>query len=294
MSNEINNLLSGATTGVTGWGVAYVPEIENITGLTEDYSVGFFTRHTQTFYQPFLQTTYDDLILDDRNTFVSNKFNKLYLYIFSNGDYKNLDTLPTVDILDPNGDPVPNNATYSYTGLTTCLKTRGVYEVTIPPITGYTSPCQFNDVWTNLVIDGVSLSDVENTFILQSTSALYQIGSVSKDPVLYGFDFSGIKQNEKILNTDVRKVMVTIKQAYTSQFVLQNIDAYYRVYVKEGTTEVQVQDWTQINRTPNEYYFIFDTRDKIPNQYYVDIQVNTSGEKDTYQRQLTFEIVNKK
>ena len=145
-----------------------------------------------------------------------------------------------------------------------------------------------------MVIDGVSLSDVENTFILQSTSALYQIGSVSKDPVLYGFDFSGIKQNEKILNTDVRKVMVTIKQAYTSQFVLQNIDAYYRVYVKEGTTEVQVQDWTQINRTPNEYYFIFDTRDKIPNQYYVDIQVNTSGEKDTYQRQLTFEIVNKK
>jgi hypothetical protein len=294
MSNEINNLLSGATTGVTGWGVAYVPEIENITGLTEDYSVGFFTRHTQTFYQPFLQTTYDDLILDDRNTFVSNKFNKLYLYIFSNGDYKNLDSLPTVDILDPNGDPIPDNASYSYTGLTTCLKTRGVYEVTIPPITGYTSPCQFNDVWTDLVIDGVSLTDVENSFILQSTSALYQIGSVSKDPVLYGFDFSGIKQNEKILNTDVRKVMVTIKQAYTSQFVLQNIDAYYRVYVKEGTTEVQVQDWTQINRTPNEYYFIFDTRDKIPNQYYVDIQVNTSGEKDTYQRQLTFEIVNKK
>ena len=294
MTNEINGLLFGTITGVTGWGIAYVPQLENFEGLTETYSVGFFTRHTQTFYQPFLQTTYDDLILDDRNTFVSNKFNKLYLYIFSNGDYKNLDALPTVDILDPNGDPVPNNASYSYTGLTTCLKTRGVYEVTIPPITGYTSPCQFNDVWSNLIIDGVSLSDVENSFILQSTSALYQIGSVSKDPVLYGFDFSGIKQNEKILNTDVRKVMVTIKQAYTSQFVLQNIDAYYRVYVKEGTTEVQVQDWTQINRTPNEYYFIFDTRDKIPNQYYVDIQVNTSGEKDTYQRQLTFEIVNKK
>ena len=33
-------------------------------------------------------------------------------------------------------------------------------------------------------------------------------------------------------------------------------------------TEVQVQDWTPINRTPNEYYFIFDMRDKIPNQYF--------------------------
>jgi hypothetical protein len=35
-------------------------------------------------------------------------------------------------------------------------------------------------------------------------------------------------------------------------------------------------------------------RDKIPNQYFVDIQVNTSGEKDTYKRQLTFSIVNTK
>ena len=38
-------------------------------------------------------------------------------------------------------------------------------------------------------------------------------------------------------------------------------------------TEVQVQDWTQINRASNEYYFIFDTRDKIPNEYNVDIKV---------------------
>jgi hypothetical protein len=35
-------------------------------------------------------------------------------------------------------------------------------------------------------------------------------------------------------------------------------------------------------------------RDKIPNQYYVDIQVNTSGEKNTYKKQLTFNIVNNK
>jgi hypothetical protein len=62
----------------------------------------------------------------------------------------------------------------------------------------------------------------------------------------------------------------------------------------EGQTEVQVQDWTKINRTPNEFYFIFDMRDKIPNEYFVDIRVNTNGEKDTYKRQLKFQIVNKK
>ena len=289
MTNEINDILYGNLTGVTGWGVAYVPEVENITGLTATYSVGFFTRHTQTFYQPFLQTTYDDLIEDDRNTFVVKKTNKLYLYSFANGDYFNLDQTPTVDILDPNGDPVPG-----LTGLTTCLRTKGVYEVVIPPISGYSTPCQFTDVWTDLFADGNQLDDVENQFILQGQQAYFNLSSQSKDPMIYGFDFSGIKQNEKILSTDIRKVQVTIKKAYTSQYVLQNIEAFYRVYVKEGQTEVQVQDWTPINRTPNEYYFIFDTRDKIPNQYYVDIRVNTSGEKDTYQRVLAFEIVNRK
>ena len=63
---------------------------------------------------------------------------------------------------------------------------------------------------------------------------------------------------------------------------------------KTFLTEVQVQEWTKINRTPNEYYFIFDTRDKIPNEYNVDIKVYSSGEVNTYKKTLTFQIVNKK
>ena len=85
-----------------------------------------------------------------------------------------------------------------------------------------------------------------------------------------------------------------MKRAYSTNTVLQNVQAFYRVYVMEGQTEVQVQDWTKINRTPNEFYFIFDMKDKIPNEYFVDIRVNTNGEKDTYKRQLKFQIVNKK
>ena len=62
----------------------------------------------------------------------------------------------------------------------------------------------------------------------------------------------------------------------------------------EGTTEVQVQDWTQVNRSSNEYYFVFDTRDKIPSEYNVDIKVYSSGEVNTYKKTLTFQIVDKK
>ena len=290
MTAEINGILNGSITGVTGWGISYLPQIENITGLTESYSVAFFSRHTQTFYQPYLLTNYNDFVEDDRNLFLKNQENKLFLYVYQNGDFANLDSDPFVRIEDRNGTAVTGMG-----ALTTCLKTKGIYEVTVPNgFANYPTPCIFYDVWSGLTINGQAVPNVTNQFTLQPYTSGIQIGSVSKDPEIYGFDFYGILQNEKILNTDIRKVGVTIKKAYTGQQLLLDVSGFYRVYVTEGTTEVLVQDWTPLNRTPNEYYFIFDMRDKIPNQYFVDIQVNTSGEKDTYKRQLTFSIVNTK
>ena len=290
MTEEINGILDGSITGVTGWGLAYLPQIENITGLTESYSVAFFSKYTQTFYQPYLLTNYDNYVQDDRNQFLKNQENKLYLYIYQNGDFVNLDSNPYVRIQDRNGVAVSG-----MTSLSTCLRSKGIYEVVVPNgFSGSPTPCQYFDIWSGLTINGQSVPNVMNQFTLQQYSAGIQIGPVSKEPQKFGFDFYGILQNEQILSSDVRKIGVTIKKAYTGQQVLLDVSAFYRVYVKEGTTEVQVQDWTPINRTPNEYYFIFDMRDKIPNQYYVDIQVNTSGEKDTYKKQLTFSIVNRK
>ena len=288
MTNEINGILNGTISNVSGWGIAFLPEVENITGLTETYSVGFFTRHTQTFYEPFLETTYNDLISDDRNNFVKNQENKLYLYTYQNGDSIVLDENPVVNISDRLGN-------LKIGDLTACTRTRGVYEITIPNVfVNDKSPCEYYDTWSNLIYNSHYIPNVENQFVLKSLSNRIQIGTSTNTPEIFGFDFYGIKQDEKILNTDIRKVGVIIKKAYSTQTLLSNIVAFYRIYVREGMTEVQVQDWTEINRTPNEYYFIFDTRDKIPNQYFVDIRVNISGQKDTYKKELSFQIVNKK
>jgi hypothetical protein len=289
MTNEINSILNGSLTGVTGWGVAFKPEVEDLADLTETYEVQFFTRHTQTFYEPFLETNYNDLVEDDRNDFILGKQNKLYLYIFDDGNPINLDSNPLVTLSDQTGSPI-----IGLTGLTTCRRTKGIYEVTIPPLASYKTPCTFNDKWTGLLLNGFPLPDVTNTFILYPLKKSIQIGPKSYDPKLYGFDFYGIKQDEKIYNSDIRKVGVIVKQAYTTNKQLPNVDCFYRVYVREGQTEVQVQDWTPVNRTPNEYYFIFDTRDKIPNEYYIDMKVESSGEINTYKRTLKFQIVNLK
>jgi hypothetical protein len=285
MTNEINQYLTGSTSGFTGWGIAYLPQLENLTGLTENYSVGFFTRHTQTFYEPFLETSYNDLILDNRNSFYSYNNNNLYLYSYIGGVPTSLDNLPLVTIRN-NQDSVIG--TY-----TSCQITQGVYQITTSGIT-VTTPCMFTDTWSNLVYNSVSLPNVVNDLTVLPYQGYFTLGTQSKDPELFGFDFYGIKQDEKILNTDLRKVGVIVKKAYSSNEVLTPVTVYYRVYVHEGQTEVQVQDWTLVNRASNEYYFIFDTRDKIPNEYFIDLKVLTSGEVDTYKRTIKFQIVNKK
>jgi hypothetical protein len=289
MTQEINNVLNGSLPNISGWGVAFKPQVENLTGLTDNYEVQFFTRHTQTFYEPYLETNYNDLIEDDRNSFSLGKINKLYLYLYDNGNPINLDSNPTVSISDSSGTLIPG-----LTGLTSCRRTKGVYEITLPPLIGYKTPCTFSDIWSGLTLNGFSLPAITNNFTLYPLKNSIQIGTTSVDTKLYGFDFYGIKQDEKIYNSDIRKVGVIIKQAFTTNKQLPNVSAYYRVYVREGQTEVPVQEWTKINRTPNEYYFIFDTRDKIPNEYYVDIKVESSGEINTYKRQIKFQIVSVK
>ena len=54
MTSEINSIIDGTLNNVAGWGIAFRPELENLTGLSDAYEVQFFTRHTQTFYEPFL------------------------------------------------------------------------------------------------------------------------------------------------------------------------------------------------------------------------------------------------
>lgn len=289
MTTEINDILSGSLQNVAGWGIAYLPQLELLTGTDGTYSVGFFTRHTQTFYEPYLETTYNDLIEDDRNYFSMGKANKLYLYVYEDGDFINLDQNPLVTIKDPSGNPITG-----LVNLPSCRRTKGVYEITLPAFMGYKTPCIFTDTWSNIKLNGFSLPDVINDFTLYPIKKSIQIGTATFDPSQFGFEYYGILQNEKILSSDIRKVGVIIKEAYTTNKMLPNVDAKYRVYVREGQTEVIVQDWTKINRTPNEYYFMFDTRDKIPNEYFVDIQIKMMGQTTTYKKQIQFQIVNKK
>lgn len=286
MTSEINARLSGGSASTpTAYGIAFTGTLENITGLTETYSVGFFTRHTQTFYEPYLLTEYDDLIQDDRNNFYLDKMNRLFLYTNTLGIPTNLDNLPGVTIYDCD-DVV-------YTSTTAINLTCGVYYVDFA-ITGttYGTPSIFTDQWSNLNINGNSLATITNDFTIVSADKYYQIAPEDQIPKEYGYSIDGIKQDEKISKGETRKIFVSVRVPYTvNHFVaIDNIE--YRIYVTQGTTEVETHPWEEVNRTFNHNYFVLNTQDMIPNEYYIDIKVTSNQKINIYKRITTFQVVN--
>jgi hypothetical protein len=57
ITDEVNSLITGGTPN-NGYGIAFERDLETKEVVPSQY-VGFFTKHTQTYYEPFVETTYN-------------------------------------------------------------------------------------------------------------------------------------------------------------------------------------------------------------------------------------------
>jgi hypothetical protein len=122
ISNYVNGVLTGNTTH--GLGLAFAVIYQDITPEV-DQSVAFFTKYTQTFYEPFIESVFEDRIYDNRDNFIEKQTQNLYLYVTKGTNFYDLDNTPTVDITDNNGTSITG-----LTGLTTNKIRKGIYKVT--------------------------------------------------------------------------------------------------------------------------------------------------------------------
>lgn len=285
ITDVVNSYLTGDTN--YGLGLAFSRGYE-LTSTEQLQYVGFFTRHTQTFYEPFIETTYSCKIKDDRNDFYLDKPNRLYLYVNLGGKPTNLDQLPTVTILDN-----CSNEILSYSGDSVVQCTKGVYYIDVLiPTSGNTEPgVLFNDVWSNISINGIQRPDIELSFEMKDSMGYYNIGDNSPLPKKVGFNISGINHNEKIKRGDIRKVMVSTRIPYTVEQIEKVDRLQYRLYVKEGKNEYTVIDYQDVEMTSANNYFLLDTQSLIPNTYYLDVRYESNLEVSTNKEVLKFDIV---
>ena len=287
---DITNYVNGIITGNTnhGLGLSFAVVYQYLTP-DRDQSVAFFTKYTQTFFEPYVDSHFEDTIMDNRDNFIEKIEQNLYLYVTKGTNFYNLDSTPTVDILNSDGAVITG-----LSGLTTTLIRKGVYKVTF---TITTPECDgkkfFTDHWKGVILDGNTISGgVRQKFIPKPYTAGFTNGENQTELQRYAIQFFGIKQNEKIVSGEIRKVVVTFKSIDVPKTVLLD-EVYYRIYIEEGTTQVMVHDWTLLDKT-NENSFQLDSSYLIPRQYFLQIKGKTHTEEIYYKESINFEIVSEK
>jgi hypothetical protein len=285
ISDYVNGVLTGDTTH--GLGLAFAVIYQDITPEV-DQSVAFFTKYTQTFYEPFIESVFEDRIEDNRDNFIEKQTQNLYLYVTKGTNFYDLDNTPTVDITDNNGTAITG-----LTGLTTNKIRKGIYKVSFG-LDGVLCDGRrfYKDVWKGLSINGIDISNVTQKFVPKPYTSLFTIGENQTELNRYAIQFFGLKQGEKILRGENRKVVVTFK-SLNNGFSQLFDEVFYRMYIKEGRTDVVIHDWTQLDVT-NENSFVFDTSYMIPREYLIEIKGKTHTEEIFYNESIKFEIVSEK
>ena len=286
ITDYVNDIISGGTD--YGLGLAFPPLFESISTDVEE-SVAFFSKYTQTFFEPFVETIFNDRIDDDRNNVVTDDTQFLYLYVTKGSNFIDLDELPIVDILDKNKSLIP-----TLTGLTTTKIRKGVYKLETS-ISGNLCPIKsfFYDKWSNLILNGIEIPDVTQKFILNPFISSLSIGENPTDTKKYVIQVSGIKQNEKLIRGENKKIVVNFRTMNPSNFNYTFDEVYYRIYIKEGHTNVIVHDWTLLDKT-NENSFFLNTGIYIPREYHLEFKAKINSEDLFYKDDIKFEIVSEK
>lgn len=269
ITNFINNIIfSGGT--YHGLGLAYLSILE--TGTTvERYSVGFHTKYTHTFFEPYVETVFTDTVFDDRKYFFLDKDNTLVL-VSKKGGVNTDVTVNSVKIYDDSDNLISTITGSSITKLRT-----GVYSVTTSVNSStYIDAVLFKDVWNVTDASGKN-KNILQSFYLKNYDEYYTYNQNNRFyPDNVHFSYHGIGSNEIVKQGEKRRVLVSYKQLYSNNDVPFELE--YRLYTKQGgNMDIVVIPYTKVDRILNTYEFLLDASWLIPGDYYLDLKILYDG-----------------
>ena len=152
------------------------------------------------------------------------------------------------------------------------------------------------------------MGDSEQEFILREENGYYTVGTTMASGAnglgvgsatnlsIYDYSFivSGLKFQEKIKRGDTRRINVEARIPLTMSQVGVIDKIKYRIFSREGNTQIDYIGWTEINRAFDGNYFLMDTSWFIPNDYYLELKIESGIEIRTYDDVIKFEIVSEK
>ena len=291
ITDIFNKFLDGELENY-GIGMAFSPMLEASESEYENY-IGFLTDKTNTFFEPFVETRYEDVVSDDRSNFVLGKRNRLYLYCTIGDHLEDLSLNPTVTIRNGDGEIIRDSVGREMTWIMSKKQSKGIYYIDVKLSRSDFEPdTMLYDTWTNIQYQGTLLDDVELDFVVKQSANYFNIGnSISTTDITFSPVISGIKEKEQIKRGDIRKLVIQAKPSYTNNTaqLLDTMDL--RLYVKDGTREIDVIEWDTVNKAFLENYYMVDTNILIPQRYFVDIRIKYGMNSIIHHDVLSFDIV---
>jgi hypothetical protein len=284
ITDTFNKFISGELENY-GIGIAYTPMTELTESEYENY-LGLLTNRTNTFFEPYVETRYDDFVSDDRSNFVLSKNNRLYLYCTIGDTLQDLDNNPIVTIKNGDDEVIME-------GIEATKQFKGIYYIDLNlSKNDFEADTMLYDTWGDIVYQRTKLNDVELDFTLKATSNFFNIGnSLNTTNITFTPTISGIKEKEQIKRGDVRKLIISAKPSYTNNIVQLVDEMDFRLYIKDGTREVDVIEWDRVNKAFSENFYMVDTNILIPQRYYVDIRIKYGMNSIVHHDVLSFDIV---
>jgi hypothetical protein len=270
---DVTNYVHHALTGNTyGLGIKYKHEDEE-----DNSSITLYSRHTNSFYKPFLETVGDNVIKDNRNAFILGEPQRLFY--FTNGE--DLDTLPTVDVLSENN--------ILQQTLTAQQFSKGIYfvEFTLPQNTQ--TKRFWYDNWYNVVYKGHNLTNKKNRFLLVEPNSFYNFGAFENGKRL-SLSVSNIKDYEIIHADTVRRIEIVVREQYkkTEHESVDKIE--WCLTNHEQSCCNGVTKWCEVNYIGCDYSFLLHTHNLI-GKWWLNFKITNKGETIFKNKILQFDVV---
>jgi hypothetical protein len=299
VTDYINQRLFSGYTGTSaytgssfGIGIKFADNFEVLEPELRQ-AVAFFAKHTNTYYEPYIETTIDDTIVDDRNYFYLDKDNDLFLYVNIGGFQQNI-TVNKVEIFDQD-----DNLITGFTGNSIVNVSKGVYKITYKvmqwngkteTLGTYPDAVLFKDKWS-LTVNGRN-TEYEGEFYLISHDKYYAFNNSNQlNFENYFFYFWGIGEKENIRAGVTKKIKLTIKELYANQNNFLPLDIEYRLFTTVGKKyELDLIPFTSVNRTNTGYEFNLDTSWLIPQDYFLQLRMK-NGDYYENKQTLSFTVV---
>jgi len=282
-----------------GFAICFAPEYNKIM-CDIPQCINFFGHNCSNFFEPYIETSYEDTILDDRQNFHLDIPNRLYFYFNRMGHGINLNWKKSEKPVCTITGTLEDGSEYVETP-EVHQATKGVYYVDVELSEGDTSANRmFYDEWSNLSYydckkdKNINVADKTLEFTTRDPDELYSYGDNDSMPKKYSVTCSGISYNEKVRRDDgIRKLMFEFALQYTYNQVALIDEAKCMLFIKDGYNKIidVWEDWQPINRTFNSNYILFDCQSYLPNKYYLDVITTSNGEVKRHVEVLSFDII---